>query len=170
LLHRITQSKEYDPSKLMKRTEVIGIQITEITAQIAEDTAEKARKREERLQDLSMQIQELSVEIASYAIQDSGTMRGIGWVTMAFLPATFVTSFFGMNFFNGVKGVQAFDKTSRNVWIFFLLLYRLLLLCCLCLGDGIASRKLKCRIYLLGETVDAGCSWRMVGRRYYDEG
>jgi Mg2+ and Co2+ transporter CorA len=66
-----------------------------------------------------MQIQELSVEIASYAIRDSGTMRGIGWVTMAFLPATFVTSFFGMNFFNGVEGVQAFDKTSKNVWIFF---------------------------------------------------
>jgi Mg2+ and Co2+ transporter CorA len=119
LMHKITQSKEYDPIKLMERTEAIGIQITEITAQIAEDTAEKQRKREERLQDLSMQIQELSVEIASYAIRDSGTMRGIGWVTMAFLPATFVTSFFGMNFFNGVEGVQAFDKTSKNVWIFF---------------------------------------------------
>jgi Mg2+ and Co2+ transporter CorA len=46
-------------------------------------------------------------------------MRGIAWITMAFLPATFVTSFFGMNFFNGVPGYPPFDEASRNVWIFF---------------------------------------------------
>jgi Mg2+ and Co2+ transporter CorA len=46
-------------------------------------------------------------------------MRGIAWMTMAFLPATFVTSFFGMNFFTAVPGAPIFDETSRNVWVFF---------------------------------------------------
>jgi hypothetical protein len=46
-------------------------------------------------------------------------MRGIAWVTIAFLPATFVSSFFGMNFFNGIAGNVPFDEASRNVWLFF---------------------------------------------------
>jgi phosphotransferase system glucose/maltose/N-acetylglucosamine-specific IIC component len=46
-------------------------------------------------------------------------MRGIAWVTIAFLPATFVTSFFGMNFFNGIPGDIPFDQASRSVWLFF---------------------------------------------------
>jgi Mg2+ and Co2+ transporter CorA len=53
-------------------------------------------------------------------------MRGIAWVTMAFLPATFVTSFFGMNFFgmnffDGIADKRLFDGTSRNIWVFFVI-------------------------------------------------
>jgi len=48
-------------------------------------------------------------------------MRGIGWVTMGFLPATFVASFFGMNFFTGVEQSPYFEGPVRNIWLFFVL-------------------------------------------------
>ncbi|CAN9406139.1 unnamed protein product [Alternaria alternata] len=60
-----------------------------------------------------------SIRIAEETQRDSRTMRGIAWVTIAFLPATFVSSFFGMNFFNGIAGNIPFDEASRNVWLFF---------------------------------------------------
>lgn len=60
-----------------------------------------------------------SIRIAEETQRDSRTMRGIAWVTIAFLPATFVTSFFGMNFFNGIPGDIPFDQASRSVWLFF---------------------------------------------------
>jgi Mg2+ and Co2+ transporter CorA len=64
-------------------------------------------------------IQRLSIMFAEESLRDSRTMRGIAWLTMAFLPATFVSSFFGMSFFNGVPGTSAFDEASRYVWMFF---------------------------------------------------
>ncbi|CAN9363687.1 unnamed protein product [Alternaria alternata] len=60
-----------------------------------------------------------SIRIAEETQRDSRTMRGIAWVTIAFLPATFVSSFFGMNFFNGIAGDIPFDQASRSVWLFF---------------------------------------------------
>lgn len=60
-----------------------------------------------------------SIRIAEETQRDSRTMRGIAWVTIAFLPATFVSSFFGMNFFNGIPGDVPFDQASRSVWLFF---------------------------------------------------
>jgi Mg2+ and Co2+ transporter CorA len=38
---------------------------------------------------------------------------------LAFLLATFVTSFFGMNFFTAGPGAPIFEESSRNVWVFF---------------------------------------------------
>jgi Mg2+ and Co2+ transporter CorA len=67
----------------------------------------------------AQRLQDLSIRIAEESLRDSRTMRGIAWLTMAFLPATFVSSFFGMNFFNGVPGTPEFDEGSRGVWIFF---------------------------------------------------
>ncbi|KAF2827317.1 hypothetical protein CC86DRAFT_381353 [Ophiobolus disseminans] len=65
----------------------------------------------------------IMLAIAKQGAQDSRTMRGIGWVTMAFLPATFVTSFFGMNFFealeNGANRPPFFKESGKNVWVFF---------------------------------------------------
>ena len=74
---------------------------------------EKIRARREG------ELLEQSIRIAKETKRDSRTMRGIAWVTIAFLPATFVTSFFGMNFFNGIAGRVPFDEASRNVWLFF---------------------------------------------------
>lgn len=70
------------------------------------------REREERLQ-------QLRDEIMAETRRDSRTMRGVAWMTMAFLPATFVSSFFGMNFFTPVPGEKVFDESSRNLWVFF---------------------------------------------------
>jgi hypothetical protein len=67
----------------------------------------------------AQRLQDLSIRIAEESLRDSRTMRGIAWLTMAFLPATFVSSFFGMNFFNSVPGTPEFDEGSRGVWIFF---------------------------------------------------
>jgi hypothetical protein len=95
--------------------------------QSAEDTrlsnekaAETARQEaEDKRQKDSENLMNLSIQIAQDAQRDSSTMRGIAWVTMGFLPATFVSSFFGMNFFNGIAGPVPFDEASRNVWVFF---------------------------------------------------
>jgi hypothetical protein len=67
----------------------------------------------------AQRLQDLSIRIAEESLRDSRTMRGIAWLTMAFLPATFVSSFFGMSFFNGVPGTPEYDEGSRGVWIFF---------------------------------------------------
>jgi Mg2+ and Co2+ transporter CorA len=67
----------------------------------------------------AQRLQDLSIRIAEESLRDSRTMRGIAWLTMAFLPATFVSSFFGMSFFNGVPGTLEYDEGSRDVWIFF---------------------------------------------------
>ncbi|KAI8943288.1 hypothetical protein NX059_001308 [Plenodomus lindquistii] len=69
--------------------------MTEQTLQLARD-AERARQANDKL------IEE-SLSIARETRRDSRTMRGIAWVTMGFLPATFVSSFFGMNFSMGSR-------------------------------------------------------------------
>jgi Mg2+ and Co2+ transporter CorA len=43
----------------------------------------------------------------------------IAVVTVSFLPATCVSSFCGMDFFNGIAGSIPFNEASRNVWVFF---------------------------------------------------
>jgi Mg2+ and Co2+ transporter CorA len=91
------------------------LQRQNIRQALEDQRAEDARK----LQDLSVKIAGESIKIAEESLRDGQTMRGIAWLTMAFLPATFVSSFFGMNFFNGVPGTPAFDEVGRNVWIFF---------------------------------------------------
>jgi hypothetical protein len=77
------------------------------------------QEREEQRATKEGELLEESIRIAKETKRDSRTMRGIAWVTIAFLPATFVSSFFGMNFFNGIAGNVPFDGASRNVWLFF---------------------------------------------------
>jgi hypothetical protein len=119
LLYQLFLGREAHPSRLRER-------IAEVRMQIAEVQDEWQRRRQEDLQRYSLELaahskalSEQSVQIATATHRDSRTMRGIAWVTIAFLPATFITSFFGMNFFNGKPGMPAFDGASRNVWIFF---------------------------------------------------
>jgi Mg2+ and Co2+ transporter CorA len=69
---------------------------------------------------ISTMLAQQSLELAKETRRDSRTMRGIGWVTMGFLPATFVASFFGMNFFTVTAETPYFDESARSVWIFFL--------------------------------------------------
>jgi len=112
LEEQLTFSERATPEGLLSRISEIRSHISNITAQQKQSVAEDQRRREQRLQDLS-------ISIAEATRRDSRTMRGIAWVTIAFLPATFITSFFGMNFFNGRPGTPAFDGASHSMWIFF---------------------------------------------------
>jgi Mg2+ and Co2+ transporter CorA len=89
------------------------LRLYEIKRQRDRDAVEDQRAKDTEA------IQRLSIMFAEESLRDSRTMRGIAWLTMAFLPATFVSSFFGMSFFNGVPGTSAFDEASQYVWMFF---------------------------------------------------
>jgi hypothetical protein len=92
----------------------------ELQRQKARQVLEDQRAKDAaKLQHISIEFAQQSIALGQASLCDSRTMRGIAWLTMAFLPATFVTSFFGMNFFNVVSGSPVFDETSQNVWVFF---------------------------------------------------
>jgi Mg2+ and Co2+ transporter CorA len=114
LLDLISKHPELHPDQLRERIVQTRAEITDLAAQQRQEQDEIQRER-------AYQLQELSIKIAEDSRRDSRTMRGIAWVTMAFLPATFVTSFFGMNFFDGISGRPVFDGTSRNIWVFFVI-------------------------------------------------
>jgi len=127
----------YHPDRLREVLAEVHQNIEDIIAEKQQERQEQLQEQEERrkkdrykLQDEQKaeekrrvkkegELLELSIRIAKETKRDSRTMRGIAWVTIAFLPATFVTSFFGMNFFNGIAGRVPFDEASRNVWLFF---------------------------------------------------
>jgi Mg2+ and Co2+ transporter CorA len=114
LLDDASKHPELHPNQLREK-------IVQTRAEIADLAAQQRQEQDEIQRERAYQLQELSIKIAEDSRRDSRTMRGIAWVTMAFLPATFVTSFFGMNFFDGVSGKPVFDGTSRNIWVFFVI-------------------------------------------------
>ncbi|KAH3967066.1 hypothetical protein HBH70_124440 [Parastagonospora nodorum] len=114
LLNLVSKHPELHPDQLRERIAQTRAEITDLAAQQRQEQDELQRAR-------AYQLQELSIKIAEDSRRDSRTMRGIAWVTMAFLPATFVTSFFGMNFFDGIADKRVFDGTSRNIWVFFVI-------------------------------------------------
>ena len=129
--------EQYHPDVLRKVAAEVHQHIEDVIAERQQERQEQIQEQEEKrkkdrykLQDEQKaeekrrvkkegELLELSIRIAKETKRDSRTMRGIAWVTIAFLPATFVTSFFGMNFFNGIAGKVPFDEASRNVWLFF---------------------------------------------------
>lgn len=121
--------REQIASNQMLLRDEMSFQLTLQNIELAKDAkkaAEMNRKRKIEqdkasadLAKLSMKIADRSLNIAKETSRDSRTMRGIAWVTMAFLPATFVSSFFGMNFFNGQQARPYFDGSAKNVWVFF---------------------------------------------------
>ncbi|OAK96799.1 hypothetical protein IQ06DRAFT_229553 [Phaeosphaeriaceae sp. SRC1lsM3a] len=105
------------PARLRER-------IAELRGHLAEIAAARHQEREERRQQKDEERQRRKEELRMLreeqeTVRDGRTMRGVAWMTMAFLPATFVSSFFGMNFFAPVPGKSVFDDSSRNVWVFF---------------------------------------------------
>jgi ABC-type transporter Mla maintaining outer membrane lipid asymmetry permease subunit MlaE len=73
-----------------------------------------------KLTKISTVLAQQSLELAKETRRDSRTMRGIGWVTIGSLPATFVASFFGTSFFTVTAKMPYFDESTRSVWVFFL--------------------------------------------------
>ncbi|KAI4649728.1 hypothetical protein J4E93_004049 [Alternaria ventricosa] len=129
--------EQYHPDRLREVAADIHQHIEDVVAEKQQERQEQLQEQEEKRKKDRYKLQndqkaeekirarregellEQSIRIAKETKRDSRTMRGIAWVTIAFLPATFVTSFFGMNFFNGIAGRVPFDEASRNVWLFF---------------------------------------------------
>jgi len=111
--------EEYHPDHLREVIAEVRQQINDTIAERQQERQEELQQREDARAEREAILLEQSIRIAEETKRDSRTMRGIAWVTVAFLPATFVTSFFGMNFFNGIAGKVPFDEASRNVWLFF---------------------------------------------------
>jgi len=116
------------PEILKERIAELRLHIADMKEEIRQKREEERQTREDARQEREEaratkeeQLLEESIRIAKATKEDSRTMRGIAWVTIAFLPATFVSSFFGMNFFNGTAGSVPFDGASRNVWLFFVI-------------------------------------------------
>ena len=64
---------------------------------------------------VSQREADTSLAIARDTKNDSSSMKAIAALTMVFLPATAVTSFFGMSFFNGAGGKLV---VSSDWWVF----------------------------------------------------
>ncbi|KAI4609138.1 hypothetical protein J4E83_008779 [Alternaria metachromatica] len=129
--------EQYHPDRLREVLIDVHQHIEDVVAEKQQEKQEQLQEQEEKRKKDRYKLQndqkaeekirarregellEQSIRIAKETKRDSRTMRGIAWVTIAFLPATFVTSFFGMNFFNGIAGKVPFDEASRNVWLFF---------------------------------------------------
>jgi len=116
------------PERLKERIAELRLHTADMKEEIRQKQEEERQTREDARQEREEaratkeeKLLEESIRIAKETKKDSRTMRGIAWVTIAFLPATFVTSFFGMNFFNGIAGNVPFDDASRNVWLFFVI-------------------------------------------------
>lgn len=102
------RGRDLQPDFLRERIAELRVQIEAVASQKRQ---EQQREREENLQ-------RLRDDIMRESRRDGRTMRGIAYVTMAFLPATFVSTFFGMNFFDSGN---VFDEAGRNVWVFFII-------------------------------------------------
>ncbi|KAH8723405.1 hypothetical protein GQ44DRAFT_710230 [Phaeosphaeriaceae sp. PMI808] len=116
------QRRIVEQQEKMQMIQEPSLRLTERLAEEADRDRLATRAREEanaKLTELSASIARQSLELARETRRDSRTMRGIGWVTMGFLPATFVASCFGMNFFNVTKEKPYFDESVKSVWIFF---------------------------------------------------
>ncbi|KAI4687432.1 hypothetical protein J4E81_008283 [Alternaria sp. BMP 2799] len=120
LLMMNRQMGKYHPDRLREA-------IAEVRQQVNDTIEERQQKRQEQLQvrqdaraKEEWDLLQKNLKIAEATLRDSRLMSGVAWITMAFLPATFVSSFFGMNFFSGKAGYPPFDEGSKNVWIFFL--------------------------------------------------
>ncbi|KAK1829013.1 hypothetical protein QBC39DRAFT_357823 [Podospora conica] len=89
---------------------------------------------EEKILDCSMRLEgmamatqwsqgETNMEIAAATGRDSSQMRSIAFVTMVFLPGTFIASFFSMTFFNWNSNNSGDPEPvlSGKIWIYFCL-------------------------------------------------
>lgn len=66
---------------------------------------------------VAQQNAEVSVQIGHVALSDSAAMRTVAFVTLAFLPPTFISSIFSMSFFH--YEASSGWTVSGKVWIYF---------------------------------------------------
>lgn len=66
---------------------------------------------------VAQQNADVSVQIGHVALSDSAAMRTVAFVTLAFLPPTFISSIFSMSFFH--YEADSGWTVSGKVWIYF---------------------------------------------------
>ncbi|KAI4958062.1 hypothetical protein J4E86_003657 [Alternaria arbusti] len=113
--------EQYHPDRLREVAAEVHQHIEDVIAERQQERQEKLQELEDVRRKEEWELLQQNLEIAKATQRDSRLMSGVAWVTMAFLPATFVSSFFGMNFFNGIAGDVPFDEASRSVWLFFVI-------------------------------------------------
>ena len=88
-----------------------------------------------------------STQIARASHQDSQALRGIQILSMFFLPASLVSSIFGMGFFSTSRGANghAIFTISSSWWLYLAISVPLTVLCLMFMGGYNASLKLKAR-------------------------
>lgn len=88
-----------------------------------------------------------STQIARASHQDSRALRIIQILSMLFLPASLVSSIFGMGFFSTSQGTdgQAIFTISRSWWLYLAISVPLTVLCLLFMGSYNIASKLKAR-------------------------
>ncbi|KAH7120810.1 hypothetical protein B0J11DRAFT_49313 [Dendryphion nanum] len=146
------------------RCELIERKLDDLHKQFSAKTA--------RFQQLiSLDMTRASLEIAQATRKDSRTMRAIAFITMFFLPATFITSFFGMNFFNSRPEKPGFDGAWSFVWVYFVSAFPLtaMVLAAFFLWEHIGEKKEreleKNRYATEARTFDTSKSVDLLGRK-----
>lgn len=88
-----------------------------------------------------------STQIARASHQDSRALRVIQILSMLFLPASLVSSIFGMGFFNTSQGTdgQAIFTISNSWWLYIAISLPLTALCLTFMGCYNIAPKLKAR-------------------------
>lgn len=88
-----------------------------------------------------------STQIARASHQDSRALRIIQILSMLFLPASLVSSIFGMGFFNTSQGTdgQAIFTISQNWWLYIAISVPLTVFCLMFMGCYNMASKLRAR-------------------------
>ena len=88
-----------------------------------------------------------STQIARASHQDSRALRIIQILSIVFLPASLVSSIFGMGFFNTSQGAngQAIFTISNSWWLYVAISIPLTVLCLMFMGGWNMAFKLKAR-------------------------
>ena len=91
LLLSARRMEQYHPDRLRETVSEVHQHIEDIVAERQQERQEQLQLREDARAEREERLQEESIRIAEETKRDSRTMRGIAWVTIAFLPATFVS-------------------------------------------------------------------------------
>ncbi|KAI4911271.1 uncharacterized protein J4E92_010327 [Alternaria infectoria] len=120
LTSMVQRIQAYHPKRLRETIAEVRQLVNDTIAEGQQERQEELQLRQDARAKEEWDLLQKNLKIAEATLRDSRLMSGVAWITMAFLPATFVSSFFGMNFFSGKAGYPPFDEGSKNVWIFFL--------------------------------------------------
>ncbi|KFZ16902.1 hypothetical protein V501_02015 [Pseudogymnoascus sp. VKM F-4519 (FW-2642)] len=120
LQHKLSQSLEYDldvlPTRISNQFNAIFNLMAQSDTQASLSIAISSRKDNEYMQ-----------HIADATLRDSSSMKTIAILTMAFLPGTFICSFFSMTMFNW-NSQPGEPLVSPYIWIYFVAMVPLTLL------------------------------------------